>query len=111
MGRYMVTFKEFEKMLKHIISTSDMVDELYKYHIDFIETDAVGLIDHVINLLSKILKDKYETLSWWCWETNFGRDKEMCIIQDVKTEKEVAIDTIEKIWLYLTDEEELWKQQ
>jgi len=107
----MVTFNEFKTMMDRIISVNDMADELYKYNIDFIETDIGWLIDHVINLLNKILKDNHDTLSWWCWETNFGRDKEMCIIQDVKTGKEVAIDTIEKIWLYLTDEEELWKQQ
>ena len=107
----MVTFNEFETMMNHIISVNDMIDELYKYHIDLTETDIDFLIDHITNLLGKILKDKHNTLSWWCWETNFGRDKEMCIIQDVKTGKEVVIDTIEKIWLYLTDEEKLWKQQ
>ena len=112
MGRHMVTFKEFKTMMQHIITVNDMIDDLdAKYHISAIDTDISWLCSDVADLLSKLLKDKADTLSWWCWETNFGRDTEMCIIQDVKTGKEVAIDTIEKIWLYLTDEEKLWKQQ
>lgn len=107
----MVTFKEFETMMKHIVSVNDMIDSLCKYHINLIDTDICWLIDHITNLLSKNLKDEHDTISWWCWETNFGRDAEMCIIENIKTGEEVAIDTIEKLWIYLTDEEKLWKQQ
>lgn len=107
----MVTFNEFETMMKHIVSVNDMIDSLCKHHIDLIDTDICWLIDHIINLLSKNLKDEHGTISWWCWETNFGRDAEMCIIENIKTGERVAIDTIEKLWIYLTDEEKLWKQQ
>lgn len=78
MGRYMVkmAWKKFSDCIEGIKKWSDTVDELYgKYNINLIESPTNFLIDDLVDMLELNLDDKYETISWWCWEVDFWQKK------------------------------------
>ncbi len=106
----MVTFGEFKEILECIMQEDKLQDTLLEYGIDCIYMPSNTIKDYVVRLLSRLLKDEHFTIAWWCWETDFGRNKELCQLTDTETQKSVFIDTIEKLWLLLTNEEELWKR-
>ena len=105
----MVTFNEFKEILECIMREDKLQDTLLEYGIDCIYMPSNTIEDYVVKLLSRLLKDEHFTIAWWCWETDFGENEELCKITDTTTQKSVCINTIEKLWLLLTNEEELWK--
>lgn len=98
--------------MERIKKWSDMVDDLYdKYNINLVELSTNSIVDDLVDMLELNLDDKSETISWWCWEADFGRKKDG--FTQIKREdgKVANIDSIKKLWDYLNDEEDIWETE
>ena len=101
--------EEFVKHLTKYMEECDMVMKLYhEYSIDIIDCDWAWATNHFIDLLSKMMHDEddkiYGTiLSWWCWETDFGRNAEMNRVYDENGEIYKVLDTPEAVYDYLVE--------
>lgn len=98
----MVDFNKFASYMKKIQDCSDWMDELYKYRIDLLESPTDRLLSGFIDLLSNEIHDVNEWINWYCWETDFGRDKNMNWIE-VDDEK-IIIDNFKALYEFITKE-------
>jgi len=54
----------------------------------------------IIDVLEEVMRDKYETISWWCWELNFGiKYKDQLRVDD----KVIDLSTSELLYNYLCE--------
>lgn len=70
--------------------------------------DKLALITECTNLLSFIMDDEEDSklgtwISWWCWETDYGQNKNMNKVWMPKNSEEIEliIDTPEKLYDFL----------
>lgn len=85
------------------------VNDLMRKAKDNIENDFMNgaslMINHegiVIDLLQEVMEDRYDTISWWIYETKYGKDKPN--IYDSKTKELLhVLDTPEKLYIYLEE--------
>lgn len=107
-----IVWKKFSDCMEHIKKWSDMVDDLYdKYNINLVELSTNSIVDDLVDMLELNLGDKSGIISWWCWEVDFGREKDE--FTQIKREdgKVANIDSIRKLWDYLNDEEDIWETE
>lgn len=96
-----------EQFVNHIEGMKDQNDaELLLYSefgIDTIELKRIGYAsNHFTELLSQAMGDNEEWIGWWCYETDFGRDKTMNKVYDGQSEEVIAsLDTAEDLYDYL----------
>lgn len=68
-----------EKFISHIEGMKlehDKLNELYsEFGIDTIEMSWCYSSNHFLELLENVMNDEHGDISWWCYETDFGRDK------------------------------------
>lgn len=84
---------EFCDIINQLREATDLCNQIYKMFnkVQFIDRDFLdpyGLcINHenlVVRLLEKIMHDQDETISWWIYEADYGRDNTMHIYVDKK---------------------------
>ena len=98
-------FVEIINRLKNYKELQDKIDELFKDNIDNRENDFINAasicIGHesvVIELLENMFDDK-DTISWWIYECNYGRDFSL---GDLEVDGiEIDLSTAEKLYDYL----------
>ena len=103
-------FVEIINRLKNYKELQDKIDELFKDNIDNRENDFINAasicIGHesvVIELLENMFDDK-DTISWWIYECNYGRDFSL---GDLEVDGiEIDLSTAEKLYDYLIKEAE-----
>ena len=105
----MITKKEFVDIINRLKETDDfvnMVNNKARELRDAIESDffnACGLsISHestVVKLLEDIFND-YDTISWWLYELDYGRNFEMAYLID-ENKNEIDVSSAEKLYDYL----------
>ena len=103
-------FVEIINRLKNYNELQDKIDELFKDNIDNRENDFINAasicIGHesvVIELLENMFNDK-DTISWWIYECNYGRDFSL---GDLEVDGiEIDLSTAEKLYDYLIKEAE-----
>lgn len=104
----MVDFKTFEKIIKEIKEWSNMLDNLYdSYKIELIESSlgCSSIVDHLINMLELNMEDKDGTISWWCWERDFGTNKPYIYVEVEEAEMiEYNLDSVKALYEFLTKE-------
>ena len=109
----MISKEKFVKIinrLKNYNELQDKIDELFKDNIDNRENDFINAasicIGHesvVIELLENMFNDK-DTISWWIYECNYGRDFSL---GDLEVDGiEIDLSTAEKLYDYLIKEAE-----
>ena len=55
-----------------------------------------------IHLLEMLCEDKFETIDWWVWETDFGEiGAEISWTEEDGTQKEAVLNSAEKLYDYL----------
>ncbi len=103
-------FVEIINRLKNYKELQDKIDELFKDNIDNRENDFINAasicIGHesvVIELLENMFNDK-DTISWWIYECNYGRDFSLGNLE--VNGVEIDISTVEKLYDYLIKEAE-----
>lgn len=99
----MVDFKTFEKIINDIKKWSDMLDEMNdRYQVSLLESPlgCCIIVDHLVNTLEAYMKDKFNYISWWCWNTDFGKNNAEIYIRNAEGEEEAVykIDTIAKLY-------------
>lgn len=103
----MVDFKKFEKIMNDIKVWSDILDEVYdKYDVSLTESPlgCCKIVDHLLNILELYMKDSFNYISWWCWETDFGRKNAEIYIRDEGKEIVFKLDTVEKLYNFIAKE-------
>lgn len=99
----MVDFKTFEKIINDIKKWSDMLDEMNdRYQISLLESPlgCCTIVDHLVNTLEAYMKDNFNYISWWCWETDFGQKNAEIYMCGAEGEEEIVhkIDTVAKLY-------------
>lgn len=103
-------FVEIINRLKNYNELQDKIDNLFKDNIENRERDFINAgsicIGHesvVIELLENMFDDK-DTISWWIYECNYGRDFSL---GDLEVDGiEIDLSTAEKLYDYLIKEAE-----
>ena len=112
----MISKNEFVEILERLKEANDLqnkVNELFRDARDNVENDfcngASLMISHesiVIQLLEDMFNDRFEypNISWWIYETDYGRNKEMNKIynSDGKTIYK-SLDSAEDLYDYLIE--------
>ena len=100
-----IEFVEIIERLKNTDDTVNKINDLFNNTIDSRISDGLNasslMICHediVVKLLEKIFNDK-ETLSWWLYECNYGRDFKIGDLKD--NGKNIDLTTPEKLYDYL----------
>lgn len=111
--------QRFCKILNQLRDSEEMCtkinDIIRKYsntlNTDFISGYAFGGFhsNTVTELLEELLGDEYETVSWWCFETNYGkgsRDNGYGVEPLITLEDgtDILLDTPEKLYDFLTSD-------
>ncbi len=105
-----ISCEQFESIIKHIKDWNDMSDVLYKYGIDISNCATGWCIDDLCTVLKILMNDCDDWITWWCWETDFGCKKDMTLVQRNDDDKVVYVDTVEKLYDLIMNEEELWQK-
>ena len=103
-------FVEIINRLRDYNDLQDKIDDLFKENIDNKEADfmnagsiCIGHETIVVKLLENIFNDK-DTISWWIYECNYGRDFSL---GDLEVDGiEIDLSTAEKLYDYLIKEME-----
>ena len=109
----MITKKEFVEIIERLKNYNDLqdkIDDLFKSNIDNKEMDfmnagsiCIGHETIVVKLLENIFNNK-DTISWWIYECNYGRDFSL---GDLEVDGiEIDLSTAEKLYDYLIKEVE-----
>lgn len=109
----MISKKEFVEIIERLKNYNDLqdkIDDLFKSNIDNKEMDfmnagsiCIGHETIVVRLLENIFNDK-DTISWWLYECNYGRDFSL---GDLEVDGiEIDLSTAEKLYDYLIKEAE-----
>ena len=70
-----MTFEEFEKCIDELKKNTDYIEKLAKLNVNIFE--ELTLETMVVDLIAKLIGDKYEWLSWWVWEKDFGTREDL----------------------------------
>ena len=110
----MITKKEFVEIIERLKNYNDLqekIDDLFKNNIDNKEMDfmnagsiCIGHETIVVKLLENIFNDK-DTISWWLYECNYGRDFSLGDLE--VNGVEIDLSTAEKLYDYLIKEAEV----
>ena len=103
-------FVEIINRIKNYNNLQDKINDLFKENIDNKEMDfmnagsiCIGHETIVVKLLENIFNDK-DTISWWIYECNYGRDFSL---GDLEVDGiEIDLSTAEKLYDYLIKEME-----
>ena len=103
-------FIEIINRLKKYSELQDKINDLFKENIDNKEMDfmnagsiCIGHESVVVELLENMFNDK-DTISWWLYECNYGRDFSL---GDLEVDGiEIDLSTAEKLYDYLIKEME-----
>lgn len=109
----MISKKEFVEIIERLKNYNDLqdkIDDLFKSNIDNKEMDfmnagsiCIGHETIVVKLLENIFNDK-DTISWWIYECNYGRDFSLGDLE--VNGVEIDLSTAEKLYDYLIKEME-----
>lgn len=96
--------EEFINNLTIIKEDIDFYDELYKLTREYNRDDAVDILPKSISIAIRALEaaigDKYEYVSWWCFEKDWGeRGKDFCVTID---DKVIPTETMSDIYDLVT---------
>lgn len=113
----MITKDQFVKIINRLRDYNDLQDkiqDLFRDNIDNQEIDfmnagsiCVGHETIVVQLLENMFNDvgEYSTISWWIYECNYGRRKDMTYIIE-PDDTWIDLSTPEKLYDYLVKEME-----
>lgn len=100
-----IDFKTFKIIVKTLIEDDEYVSQCARLHINIFE--KLHSEDLLVNLVDRLFTpddaDKpYDVFSWWCFETDFGRDESMAWYED-ENEVRHELNSIEQIYKYLCE--------
>lgn len=110
----MISKEKFVGIMNKLQEAQQLVDDIdkvinsTKYHsffVDFADANTLFILhdDIVIDLLVDMFNDKNEWISWWIYETNFGKDIEMATVTNEKENKKWLLNTPEALYDFLIE--------
>lgn len=103
----MLTKKQFLERLDFIKKYETRMNNFDKALQKFAKSDFTGFYDeitfgHLCDCLKEDMNDKYDTISWWMCDLEWGTRKDMCNIYHPETGEVIAtVDTPEALYDYL----------
>lgn len=106
--------QKFVKIINRLQSASDLqknINKLMREAEDNICNDFMNagalMINHediVIDLLGEIMCDSSKTISWWIYETDYGRKEERCTFYiGSDHDRPITIRTIEELYDFIVE--------
>ena len=90
-----MTFEEFEKCIDELKKNTDYIEKLAKLNVNIFE--ELTLETMVVDLIAKLIGDKYEWLSWWVWEKDFGTREDLEAFES-DSQTLIPTTTAQDIW-------------
>ena len=104
----MLTKKQFIKRLKFLQSFKERMDTFSEALCKYAPSDFTGFFDEetfnfLLSTLEEDMNDKYQNITWWICETDWGKRKDLCGIweEDAGEEPTWKINTMEDLYAYL----------
>lgn len=93
----------FISILDKIEHQETLLSILYRdYSIDLIECNWWLNDSQIVKLLEYIFDDEEsEWISWWCWEKEFGNNKDIDAFDE--NEQKIILDTSEQLYEFLLE--------
>ena len=93
-----MTYKEFAEYIEELRKNEEYINKLADLNVNVFE--ELTLETMVVELLAKAIGDKYEWLSWWIWEKEYGTRKELDAFEKDANGNDIVIptDTPRDIW-------------
>ena len=108
----MLKKEDFIIAINYIIDEREREEKFDKALKEFAPSDFTGFWrddNRVVKWLSDVMGDKYENISWWLYDTDAGRNKDMCKITfgepDDPDYKEWDILTAGDLYDYIVEEQ------
>jgi len=108
----MLSKKRFVEIINDIKLVSHKLDELMKLnsHLALSIVEEYSLQDTLINTLEEVMNIQIDdcfgsAISWWIYETDFGKDSSVICIKEGNKEKEYHIKTAEQLYDYIIKHE------
>ena len=109
--REILSKEKFVEAINAMRDWWDKTNKLYEdFGIDTIEMKIPHLEETILNILVDIFDD-YENdwISWWCYDTEFGKNEDLTTIYDRSGEVAIAeLKTAEDLYDYLVKECNKW---
>lgn len=101
-----LTKQEFAKYIQYLKDNWDFENELssvfIKHQGDITITDKPDCASGLLDILSRVMNDKSDWISYYCYELDFGRNWEPGMITD-SDGKDVPLGTVDDLWRLLND--------
>ena len=104
MHKYL-TKKEFKKYISAIKRIDEKEDQLIKFGFDInskLIQNLMQLQSYNVKYLQDLMNDKYETVSWFIYENNYGKNK-FEITHSKPKQQVFVIDSVDKLYDYLVN--------
>lgn len=106
----MLTYEEFKKHIDAMIDTAafqdgigDLVRAYNTKQNDQVSLLLPSLITNVVELLERIMGDKYEWISYWVWELDFGKEYRAGCVTD-KNGQDIKLESAHDLYRFLEQE-------
>lgn len=100
----MISKKTFIEVMKSIIECNKKIDELananpnaVEFIIDYsLQDELITVLEEAMNLyIDPVIGS---TISWWVYDTEFGKNSPNIYVKSKKSKKKIVIDTVEKLY-------------
>ena len=113
-----ITYEEFERHLKDVISITELSNALYELGRKYYRENRAGdfslefpdLAYNVVELLEKLTNDKYEWIDYWVCELECGTKAEEYGVKD-EAGNPIPLKSISDLWNLLVAENERYKKE
>ena len=98
------TKEEFVEALRILQDIDEWDNKLYDAGIQLHDgCPLYETISEYVHMLEHMFEVEDEWISWWCWETDYGRDEKMTTVYDGEDEErnKVVLDSAEKLYDFL----------
>ena len=107
----MISRKDFKHVMNEIITVNDRLDKLQAVNSEFALSivENYSLQDELITLLEKLMNIPVDaqfgsTISWWIYETEFGKNNPYIYIDNKGTEIKYVLDSVDKLYDFCIEE-------
>lgn len=96
-----MTKENFSELINAVKNHSEYIWNLYKdYGIDFENTPVMEIENEITKYLKAQFDDKYDWISYWMWELNFGENWKPGTVTE--NGNDIPLKTIDDLWNLLT---------
>ena len=100
----MFTKEEFVGAIKILQNVDEWDNKLYDAGIQLHDgCPLYEMLSEYVHMLEHMFEVEDEWISWWCWETDYGRDPQMTTVYEGEDEErnKVILDSAEKLYDFL----------